>query len=154
MGVVLGEVEVQGNLPGFTEMKNRFPLFVARLLGMVGYRSAMQLYEENFKGQKLTYHPRGRTTKGRGRAAGMPASASGLPLVNYTVHTKAQEVRIHSFPENLFEKGRRLRSGKKQAGLWVMRSAKPTLRVHEYAQQAIEKILDDTSGANPFNELT
>ena len=155
MGITLGEVELQGKLPSIAEMKNRFPLFTKRLLGIVGYCSAMQLFNENFKGQKLTYHPRGTTTKGKGRAANMPASPdAGRPMVNYTVSSKKGEVRIHSFPANLFERGRKSRSGKKQAGLWVMRGAKPTLRIHEYAAAAIETILNDKGKGNTFSELT
>jgi hypothetical protein len=153
MGVTLTEVEIVGKLPNFKELVNRFPLFTSRVMGIVGYRSAMQLYGENFKGQKLTYHPRGRTTKGKGRAAGMPASPTGRALVNYTVSIKKQEAHITSFPENLFEKGRTLRSGKKQAGLWVMRSAKPTLAINNYAAAAMETVINDTSSNNPFKEL-
>ena len=89
------------------------------------------------------------------RAANMPAAHEDgkYPMVNYTVYTKKQEVRMHSFPANLFETGRVFRSGKTQAGLWVMRSAKPTLRIHEYAASAMKTVLEDTGKGNPFSEL-
>jgi hypothetical protein len=154
MGIVLGEVETLGKLPDIRDLEGKIPIFIKRLLGMVGYSSAMQLFNENFKGQKLKYDDRyGLTTKGRSRAAKMPATRTGRPLVNYTVSSRNKEVSIHSFPENLFEKGRTLRSGTPQAGLWVMRSAKPTLAVSAYAASALETILNDTSKNNPFKEL-
>ncbi|MDR3355794.1 MAG: hypothetical protein LBO04_01230 [Spirochaetaceae bacterium] len=153
MGITLGEVELEGKLPDIRALQEKFPFAVSRVLGIVGYRAAIQLYDENFTGQKLTYHPRGETTKGKGRAAGMPASRSGRPLVNYTVSFRKQEVRISSFPVNLFETGRKLRSGKKQAGLGVMRSAKSKLRVMAYAEAGMKKVINDPEPSNPFKEF-
>jgi hypothetical protein len=85
----------------------------------------------------------------------MPASRSGRPLVNYTVGLRKQEARITSFPANLFEEGRMLRSGKRQAPLGVMRSAKASLmaRVMAYAAAGMKEVISDPSPSNPFKDF-
>jgi hypothetical protein len=136
MGIGFTEAEVTGNL-GADKMAAWIPQLTKRMLGIVGYRAAIQLYDENFKGPKLTYHPRGETTKGRNRAAHMPASRSGRPMVNYKVFSKY--LKISSFPMSLYEEDVKMGAWTRR-GLHIMRNAKPALRIDEYAKAAVEKI--------------
>jgi hypothetical protein len=44
----------------------------------------------------------------------------GRSMVNYRIANRGEKARLTSIPMNLFERGRMLRSGKKERGKWVV----------------------------------
>jgi hypothetical protein len=141
MGSKLIETEITGSLPSLKEMGEIMPQVAGHILGYVGWRSAVQLYKERFDAEKkgwLQYHP-------RSISKGIPYSNKGNRLVSFSVSTKKGEVRISSFPNNLWENPHKLRSGATIGGTHAMRDGKSSLRFQQYAAEALKNLLDGES---------
>jgi hypothetical protein len=131
MGFEIIQAEIEGKLPASGYYK-WLPRYIKnRVLGLVGFRSAWQFYNENLTGQKIQY-------RSDGEHKGMPAK-SGRRLVSF--RRDSGSVSISSFPLNAFKNKRILRSG--QTGPQIFRSAKGSLRIGEYAKAALENITND-----------
>jgi len=83
-----------------------FPEIRAQMLGYIGTKGKSLLYFNFLRGQELNY--RGETDR-RGRKK-----------VSYTITKNATAVKIRSYPANLFEKGRKLRSGRMEPGKFII----------------------------------
>ena len=85
------------------EMRKLFPELRASTMGYVGAKSRSLLKKQFLSGQEIDLKAYPRDSKGR-------------RTTNYSIGKKAKYVRISSYPLNLFEKGRMLRSGRKEPG--------------------------------------
>ena len=94
----------------FRELANQFPELRARLMGHVGKSGKDRLYINFLKGQAITLDDSMKDKVGR-------------PTVNYSIGRNANAVSISSYPMNLFERGRMLRSGRKEQGKKVIKGS-------------------------------
>ena len=94
----------------FRELANQFPELRARLMGHVGKSGKDRLYINFLKGQAITLDDSMKDKVGR-------------PTVNYSVGRNANVVSITAYPMNLFERGRMLRSGRKEQGKKVIKGS-------------------------------
>ncbi len=101
-------------LPEIFRREGVLGLLVARTLYAVGNKMREYLFKNVYKGKPfIKYY--GRTDKLR------------RSKVKYQVYTKPTGVRVSigSYPGNFFERGRRLRNGKRQQGLFVFSKVLP-----------------------------
>jgi hypothetical protein len=108
----------------------------ARALGWVGAQGVRLLYSNFLQGQAIRLKSR-RDKRGR-------------RTVSYSVGKRAQQVSISSYPMNLFERGRLLRSGRREPGKHVILGRFKTLMnsslqsiVDSFDDQHLQKILND-----------
>ena len=94
----------------FRELANQFPELRARLMGHVGKSGKDRLYRNFLKGQAIDLRA-------------YPEDSKGRPTVKYSVGKNANAVSISSYPMNLFERGRMLRSGRKEQGKKVIKGS-------------------------------
>ena len=94
----------------FRELANQFPQLRARLMGYVGKSGKDRLYNNFLKGQAIDLRV-------------YPEDSKGRRTVNYSVGRNANAVSISSYPMNLFERGRMLRSGRKEPGKKVIKGS-------------------------------
>ena len=92
------------------EMRKLFPELRARTMGHIGSRSKDILLRRFLSGQEIKLKD----------SSDSPKDKKGRRLAGYTVGKNAKHVAISSYPMNLFEKGRMLRSGRKEAGKKVI----------------------------------
>lgn len=95
----------------------------ARALGWVGAKGADLLYNNFLQGQAIRLKSR-KDVKGR-------------RTVSYSIGKRAQWVSISSYPMNLFERGRLLRSGRREAGKHVI-----TGRFRTMMESSLQGIID------------
>jgi hypothetical protein len=91
----------------FIKMRNFFPEVSAQLLGYIGSKGKPALKSQFLSGQEINLKA-------------YPKDVKGHPTINYSIGKKAKYVRFTSYVLNLFERGRRLRSGRKERGHYVM----------------------------------
>jgi len=89
------------------EMRKLFPELRARTMGHIGSQSKKILKARFLSGQEINLRA-------------YPRDKKGKRTISYTVGKNAKHVAISSYPMNLFEKGRMLRSGTKEAGKKVI----------------------------------
>jgi len=90
----------------FLKMKKYFSLMRAQALGYIGNEVKKILISKYLSGGELRY--KGFVDKGGRRKAG------------YSIDKYARYVRISSYPLNLFERGRMLRSGQMEPGHYII----------------------------------
>jgi hypothetical protein len=95
-----------GTFDSVTQIGRILPEVRARALGWVGARGAELLYDSFLRGQAIFLRSK-RDRKGR-------------KTVGYSVGRRAETVSISSYPMNLFEYGRMLRSGQRESGKHVI----------------------------------
>jgi len=95
-----------GTFDSVTQIGRILPEVRARALGWVGARGAELLYDSFLRGQAIFLRSK-RDRKGR-------------RTVSYSVGSRAETVSISSYPMNLFEYGRKLRSGRRESGKHVI----------------------------------
>lgn len=95
------------NFEPLRKLARAFPEFNGRFLALIGSRARRILKEEYLSGQELTYKSFGRAKDGK-------------HLITSDVNKKRTFTKIYSFPLNLFEKGRGLRSGRREAGKFIL----------------------------------
>ena len=100
--------------PDFALLSKQFPELKARMLGYIGKNAAQGLYETMLTGQELQYNPRSHSP------SGAPISKSGRRMVSYSISKGLRYVSIASFPLNLFENGRLLRSGERAPAMRIL----------------------------------
>jgi len=131
--------ELKGEFPDFAVMLNAFPELNARILGYVGKQAALQLYEEHLQGQDLELHNVTRSS------SGLPRSKSGRRLITYSIGRGLKWVGISSFPLNLYDKRRQIRSGDAERRGILTRKLASGLsgRISNYIAEADKLIVDD-----------
>ena len=95
------------NFEPLQQLARVFPELNGRFLALIGSRARRILKEEYLSGQELTYKSFGK-------------SKSGQHFITSDVNKKRTFVKIYSFPLNLFEKGRTLRSGRRESGKFII----------------------------------
>lgn len=105
-------INIEANLEAFKifeELKEQFPQLRRQMMGYVGKEAKLTLKKEFLSGQSLRY-------KGTAYAK----ASDGRRKITYRVLRWGQAVRVSSYPLNLFEHGRTLRSGGKEPAKNVM----------------------------------
>ncbi|MDR0377295.1 MAG: hypothetical protein LBH70_05825 [Spirochaetaceae bacterium] len=134
-------IDYLGNTLNFYDLYKTFPFLVRRILAEVGFRAARDLYEEHLTGEDLEFHTK------RFSSTGAPLSEKrGKRMVSYSVDPKGQFVLVSSFPVNLFEKGRKLRSGKMEPGKFILRRFEKNFRATLVAREYFERMLLNNEG--------
>jgi len=131
--------ETEGELPDFRALLAAFPELSARVLGYIGKRAAMQLYEEHLRGQDIEFHPASHSS------TGVPEGKSFRRMVTYSVGRGLKWVAVSSFPLNLYENRRQLRRGDAARRGILRRNFKSSLstRTASYIAEAENLIVDD-----------
>ena len=110
------KLEEIGAMTDFEAMYKAFPEIPARLLGYLGKTAAVELRDMMRRGQRgVKFRD---MDENRRRDGG-----SGRRMITYSVGRGLRFVRISSFPLNLFEGGRTLRSGKREAARNIIRGS-------------------------------
>lgn len=88
-----------------------FPEAQRELLGRLGYQGTGYLREDLLSGQELNV---------KDMDSEIPTDKAGHRMVRFAVNKRGTHVKIFAYPVNLFEKGRGLRSGKREAGRYIL----------------------------------
>lgn len=88
------------------ELKVLFPEIRAQALGYIGKQGKKALKQKFLSGQEIYLDE--------------DFDESGRRTISYSIGKDAKYVKISSYPMNLFERGRRLRSGAKEPGKRVV----------------------------------
>ncbi len=102
-----------------------FPQVRAQLLGYVGNEGKTNLKTKLLSGQSLNLRK-------------YPEDKRGRRTVGYSINRRADMVSISSYPVNLFERGRRLRGGKKEPARNIIRG-----RLKGIMQSDLQRILNE-----------
>jgi len=102
-----------------------FPQVRAQLLGYVGNEGKRNLKIKLLSGQELNLRK-------------YPEDKRGRRTVGYSINRRADMVSISSYPVNLFERGRRLRSGEKEPARNIIRG-----RLKGIMQSDLQRILNE-----------
>ena len=95
-------MEKVGEFPDFKAYFNAFPELSARLLGYMGKQSALELQGMMERGENdLTFRDMDSNRK----------SSGGRRMITYSIGRGLKWVAVSSFPLNLYERRRQLRSG-------------------------------------------
>ena len=105
-GIKYGVEFNPGTFDSVVQIGRILPEVRARALGWVGARGTQLLYNSFLQGQAIFLRSK-RDRKGR-------------RTVSYSVGKRAETVSISSYPMNLFEYGRTLRSGRREGGKHVI----------------------------------
>ena len=90
------------------ELGRIFPEISARALGFVGKQGKELLYNNFLRGQEIDLKK-------------YPFDSKRRRTVAYSIGRGAKAVKISAYPMNLFERGRMLRSGRKEPGKRVIK---------------------------------
>lgn len=101
------KAEVQFNFEPIQRLIKIFPDLNGRFLSLVGKRGRTLLKQSYLSGQELTLRS-------------FPKDRKGKFTITSDVNKKRDQVKIYSYPVNLFEKGRLLRSGRKEPGKFII----------------------------------
>lgn len=102
-----------------------FPQIRAQMLGYVGKEGKDNLKTKLLSGQSLNLRA-------------YPDDRRGRRTVGYSINRRADQVSISSYPVNLFERGRLLRSGKKEPARNIIRG-----RLKGIMQSDLQRILNE-----------
>jgi hypothetical protein len=102
-----------------------FPQVRAQMLGYVGKEGKTNLKTKLLSGQSLNLRK-------------YPEDKRGRRTVGYSINRRADMVSISSYPVNLFERGRRLRGGKKEPARNIIRG-----RLKGIMQSDLQRILNE-----------
>jgi hypothetical protein len=144
MGIGMGGMtgETTGKWVNLSAVLKQFPKVPYRLLGAMGTKLTKELYNNWLLGQKgITYHS-------RSMIGGIPEDKQGNRLITYRIAKSGKSVKVRSYPLNLFENGRKLRSKrgmpeKREPGRHILRSFRNSIDPQKYAAAAFEYIMRD-----------
>jgi len=102
-----------------------FPQVRAQMLGYVGKEGKTNLKTKLLSGQSLNLRK-------------YPEDKRGRRTVGYSINRRADMVSVSSYPVNLFERGRRLRGGKKEPARNIIRG-----RLKGIMQSDLQRILNE-----------
>jgi hypothetical protein len=123
--------EVTFNLEPIQRLVKVFPELNGRFLALIGKRGRTRLKEAYLSGQELNLQK-------------FPTDRKGKNTITSDVNRKRTQVKIYSYPVNLFETGRRLRSGVREPGKFIVtQKLKQDIlsRLGTYASEFESKIL-------------
>ena len=126
------KAEFTTNLESIRQLIQIFPELNGRFLSLVGKRGRTILKEEYLYGQDLTLKA-------------FPKDKLGRFTITSDVNRKRTQVKIYSYPVNLFERGRMLRSGRKEPGNFIItRKLKQAImsRMGSYVNEFEDQILN------------
>lgn len=118
----------------FGKFRDMFWTVRKQLLVHIGYKGKRLLKESYLSGQYLDLKK-------------YPRDVIGRRTVKYQARPLRSYVTVASYPLNLFEKGRMLRSGRKEPGKRVMRKFKSSMNskmqgiVNEYDTRQLQKLI-------------
>lgn len=118
-------LESDFNFTPITQLAKVFPSLNGRFLSLVGKRSREVLKMKYLSGQEITLRA-------------FPTDSKGRPTIVSDVNRKKDTVKIYSYPVNLFEKGRRLRNGQREAGKFII-----TKKLKQDVQVNLDKYIND-----------
>ena len=101
------KVEAEFNFKPIQQLLEIYPELNGRFLSLVGKRARQTLKENYFSGQEIDLRA-------------FPVDSRGRNTITSDVNKRRNIVKIYSYPNNLFEKGRKLRSGTKSKGNFVV----------------------------------
>ena len=101
------KADIQFNFEPIQKLIKIFPDLNGRFLSLVGKRGRTILKQRYLSGQELTLRA-------------FPRDKKGKFTITSDVNKKRTQVKIYSYPVNLFERGRLLRSGRKEAGKFII----------------------------------
>ena len=131
------KLEQSGDLPDFEALIKSIPELNARILGYIGKEAAVELgsmMETGAEGIKFRDMVGNRKSRG------------GRRMVTYSIGKGLKWVSISSFPLNLFEGGRMLRSGVREPARNIIRGrlkSNITGRLSSVINSAEKMIVDD-----------
>jgi hypothetical protein len=134
-----------GSLPDFNVLAKQFPELSARIMGYIGHKASIVLYDEYLSGQSLNYRPAGFSP------SGVPLSSRGRRMVAYSISKDAKRATLTSFPLNFFEQGRLLRSGRREPAKRILTgsfSARISSQLGELANEGADIIFNDWAEKN------
>lgn len=99
--------EVSFKFDGIRQLIVQFPELSGRLLALVGKRARTTLKDKYLSGQELTLRA-------------FPTDRKGRHTIVSDVNKARRQVKVYSYPTNLFERGRTLRDGSKEAGKYII----------------------------------
>lgn len=109
----------------FTKMKDIFPEIAAQALGYIGSKGKVMLKTHFLSGQELNLKA-------------YPKDVLGHPTISYSIGKNAKYVKISSYPINLFERGRMLRSGRKERGRRIV-----TRKFKQYMASNLDRLANE-----------
>ena len=120
------------DLQALERVIERFPEMRSRYLGFTASKIKHLVKSQFLSGQEILL------TKSQ--------DARGRSMVNYRILRRGERARLTSIPMNLFERGRRLRSGEREQGKWVVtRKAPRSAQVHldAWAKEFEAEVMED-----------
>ena len=108
-----------------------FPTLQARIFAYIGKRGRLTLKGQLLSGQEIMLRK--------------DTDIKGRHTITHSVMKKAQGVRFSSYPVNLFERGRTLRSGKREPGKRIITRKFKALvdqNLQKWSNDAMKKIMD------------
>ena len=131
------ELQQEGEFPDFKKLMNTFPQLKARILGYIGKQAAVELAGMMERGEQgITFRNMDGNRKSRGSRR----------MITYSIGRGLKWVAVSSFPLNLFEGGRILRSGRREAARNIIRgklASDFSGRLTSVIQEADKLIVDD-----------
>lgn len=109
----------------FHKLRDIFPELRARALGYVGAQGKARLKQQFLSGQEIDL-------------SAYPTDYRGRRTIGYSIDKGAKAVRISSYPMNLFERGRRLRGGGREAGHFAV-----TRKFKAVMNSSLQSIVDE-----------
>jgi hypothetical protein len=88
-----------------------FPDLGKEMLGRLGHQGTIYLRKELLSGQEITL---------KKASDEIPLDFRGHRMVRHTVNKRGTHAKIYSYPVNLFEKGRGLPGGGREAGRYII----------------------------------
>ena len=99
--------EVSFNFEPIRQLAIVFPELNGRFLSLVGKRARTLLKDKYLSGQEITLRK-------------FPTDARGRRTIVSDVNKRRTSVKVYSYPVNLFERGRTLRDGSREAGKFII----------------------------------
>jgi len=133
-------MEKVGDFPDMRAYFDAFPELSARILGYIGKQAAMQLFNEEMQGKNAI-----KVRADHFGSTGSPKGEEGRRLVSYSVGRGLKWVAVSSFPLNLYENRKQLRSGDEKRKGIIRRKLASGLsgRLGDYIAGAENLIVDD-----------
>lgn len=99
--------EVSFKFDGIRQLVVAFPSLSGRLLALIGKRARTTLKDKYLSGQEINLRA-------------FPLDRNGRRTIVSDVNKQRTAVKVYSYPANLFERGRTLRNGSKEAGKYII----------------------------------
>jgi hypothetical protein len=135
----IGAITVNGEMPAFREIAEKFPYVSRSVLSQVGMKAARQFYSGELKD---ILHPRSFS------GSGAPLAASGKREVSFSVSRDNKSLVIRSYPMNIYRSRGPIKA-KRTEGAAIFRSFEGGLDVAGMAGVALENVLRDSELFKP-----